>query len=181
MSQTWFISDTHFRHENIGRYCNRPEGWEERIWKNLESVVGPEDTLCHVGDVCLCSKAEMGEIVDRLPGRRLVLIEGNHDKRNKTRRHPRWDKVVKYHETVRWLAPGAWWPGEPEILVTHRPQDVPADPPVSIVLTGHIHDIGPPFQWSGGRLYVNLCVEQWDYWPVSLAAILKIYGSRASK
>jgi hypothetical protein len=24
---TWIIADTHFFHENIGRYCDRPEGW----------------------------------------------------------------------------------------------------------------------------------------------------------
>jgi len=32
---SWIISDTHFFHENIGRYCNRPENWQELIIKFL--------------------------------------------------------------------------------------------------------------------------------------------------
>jgi len=32
--RTWIISDTHFFHENIGRYCDRPDGWLETIIEN---------------------------------------------------------------------------------------------------------------------------------------------------
>jgi len=32
--QTWIISDTHFFHINIGSYCDRPGGWQERIIEN---------------------------------------------------------------------------------------------------------------------------------------------------
>jgi calcineurin-like phosphoesterase family protein len=37
--ESWIISDTHFFHENIGRYCDRPDGWQETIIENLASLL----------------------------------------------------------------------------------------------------------------------------------------------
>ena len=54
---TWIISDTHFFHENIRRYCNRPENWQELIIKNWNDLVSPDETILHLGDFALATKA----------------------------------------------------------------------------------------------------------------------------
>ena len=53
---TWIISDTHFFHENIGRYCNRPENWQELIFKNWNELISPNETVLHLGDFALGKK-----------------------------------------------------------------------------------------------------------------------------
>jgi hypothetical protein len=54
---TWIISDTHFFHENIGKYCSRPENWQELIIKNWNDLVSPEETVLHLGDFALGKKS----------------------------------------------------------------------------------------------------------------------------
>lgn len=78
----WFTSDTHFGHENIIRFCNRPfkdavQMNEELIRRWNETV--PEDGIVfHLGDFCNGGNKEWNEIMYRLNGR-IYLILGNHD------------------------------------------------------------------------------------------------------
>ncbi len=169
----WLISDTHFGHTNIGRYCNRPEGWEELIWKNLEACVQPYDVLIHLGDVALVPRKDLAAIVARLPGDQKFLVEGNHDKRSRVRTVPGWTKVYRYGEVMRgWMGWGI------DFVATHRPQDFKDPPGAGVLLSGHVHDRGPPWSFDEcGRLRVNLSVEQWDYRPVRLSAIMDIYNN----
>ena len=80
---TWIISDTHFFHENIGRYCNRPENWQELIIKNWNDLVSPDETVLHLGDFALGNKSNFDLLAGML-NRRLVLIQGNHDRISKS-------------------------------------------------------------------------------------------------
>ena len=80
---TWIISDTHFFHENIGRYCNRPENWQELIISNWNNLISPEDTVLHLGDFALGKKSNFELLTDTLNGR-LFLIQGNHDRLSQT-------------------------------------------------------------------------------------------------
>ncbi len=48
----WIISDTHFFHENIGRYCNRPENWQDLIINNWNDLIAPDEQVLHLGDLC---------------------------------------------------------------------------------------------------------------------------------
>ena len=52
----YLISDTHFNHKNIAKYCNRPENFNELIWENLGKLK-KGDLLIHLGgDICFFGK-----------------------------------------------------------------------------------------------------------------------------
>ena len=82
---TFFTSDTHFNHENIIKFCNRPfkdvEQMNETLIANWNSVIRTEDTVFHLGDFCLGGAAEWTKVLDRLNGK-IYLILGNHDLKN---------------------------------------------------------------------------------------------------
>lgn len=75
--KVFLISDTHFNHENIKTYCQRPDDFTEQIIKNWNRLVNCEDTIIHLGDVQIGKKSEW--IVSSLPGRK-ILVRGNHDR-----------------------------------------------------------------------------------------------------
>lgn len=76
------IADTHFNHENIIKYCNRPfksvEEMNEAMIKNWNETVSNKDVVIHLGDFALGSKEKAREIAGRLNGKK-ILVLGNHD------------------------------------------------------------------------------------------------------
>lgn len=50
----WFTSDTHFGHNNIMKFCQRPwktvEEMDNALIQNWNSVVGENDIVFHLGD-----------------------------------------------------------------------------------------------------------------------------------
>ena len=78
----YFIADTHFNHENIIRYCNRPfensNEMNEYIINKWNSVVNENDVVYHLGDVGFGNTEELKQLVGRLNGTK-ILIRGNHD------------------------------------------------------------------------------------------------------
>ncbi len=83
---TFFTSDTHFCHENIIRYCNRPFGsvehMNEALVANWNLVVGRHDDVWHLGDVSFGTPEQTHEILGRLNGR-LHFVVGNHDRKGR--------------------------------------------------------------------------------------------------
>jgi calcineurin-like phosphoesterase family protein len=84
LKNTWLTSDTHFFHENILKYCNRPFGsieeMNEGLVKNWNSVVKPDDHVYHLGDFCFGNVEKWNWCLE--PGRlngHIHLILGNHD------------------------------------------------------------------------------------------------------
>lgn len=84
LKNTWLTSDTHFFHENILKYCNRPFGsveeMNEALVKNWNSVVKPDDHVYHLGDFCFGNVEKWNWCLE--PGRlngHIHLILGNHD------------------------------------------------------------------------------------------------------
>ena len=78
----WFTSDTHFGHENIIRFCNRPfinaaEMNAELIRRWRETV--PDDGIIfHLGDFAHGSSRLWNDILNALPGHKYLIL-GNHD------------------------------------------------------------------------------------------------------
>lgn len=83
----FFTSDTHFGHDNIIRYCNRPfesvEEMDRVIISNWNKVVGDNDTVYHLGDF---SFKDPYPYRKSLKGK-IVLIQGNHDFKRILGRH----------------------------------------------------------------------------------------------
>lgn len=83
-NKIWFTADTHFKHKNIIRYCNRPfesiEKMDEAIIKNWNDRVSQDDIVYHLGDFALVkSDAEIVNLLKRLNGY-IKFLSGNHDK-----------------------------------------------------------------------------------------------------
>ena len=80
--KVFIISDTHFNHANIIKYCNRPfkdtkEMYEAMI-KNWNETASNNDIVIHLGDFGLGNKEYIASIIKRLNGKK-ILIMGNHD------------------------------------------------------------------------------------------------------
>lgn len=81
-TRKFYISDTHFNHENIIHYSNRPFVSVEEMNKSMIAqwnfTVSDHDIVYHLGDFACGSAESAAEIFHRLRGRK-VLILGNHD------------------------------------------------------------------------------------------------------
>lgn len=70
-----------FNHKAILRFCNRPwesiEEHDQALIENWNSVIGPDDTVFHLGDFVFGGFPKWKEIVEQLNGH-IYLIRGNH-------------------------------------------------------------------------------------------------------
>lgn len=84
MSKLFAISDHHFGHQNIIKYCNRDDKTALEDAKSMilahNSVVGKEDLVIFGGDVSASKQGRgwLPKIIPKLNGRK-ILIRGNHD------------------------------------------------------------------------------------------------------
>jgi calcineurin-like phosphoesterase family protein len=79
----WFTSDTHFCHDNIIKYCNRPfsdvDQMNEALIDNWNGCVQPGDNIYHLGDFGTYKDlSSIEKIIKRLNGNKF-LVAGNHD------------------------------------------------------------------------------------------------------
>lgn len=95
MNKTFFTADTHFSHDNIRKYCNRPfdtaEEMNEVMIERWNSVVKQGDLIYHLGDF---SWGDPIPILEQLNGQVYYII-GNHDKRNY--------RVLQEHQKIVWM------------------------------------------------------------------------------
>ena len=92
----FFTADTHFGHQNIIKFCDRPyktiEEMDAEIIRRWNSVVGKNDIIYHLGDFSYRS-SEFDKYFDQLNGK-IIIILGNHDKLARQNKH----KFYKAHE-----------------------------------------------------------------------------------
>ncbi|OXM82827.1 phosphoesterase [Paenibacillus rigui] len=159
MPKVYMISDHHFGHKHIIDFESRPftdaEEMTETMIERWNAVVGKEDRVIHLGDFSFLNMEKTRSIVSRLNGSKM-LIMGNHD-RGRSRA---W-----------WLEAGFQEVSEHGIiyngffLLSHEPMYMNKHMPY-VNIHGHIH--GQKYE---GKQYINVCVEHWDYTPISFDTI----------
>ncbi len=149
----WFTGCTHFGHENIITLASRPfdnvRQMDETLIQNWNSVVGPNDTVFHLGDVQWDHRKDTMSLLNGYK----IFVRGNHDPRD-----PDWgeqyiDLRVAKHRLILFHYPIEEWDG------WYRG---------SIHLHCHTHQ---KRRWTAERR-CNVTVEAWDYTPVALNSVL---------
>lgn len=179
MADIYVISDTHFNHSNIIKYCNRPfthsEEMDERIIENWNSVVKDQDKVYHLGDVYFGGGRDgyIQKLLSRLKGKKRLIL-GNHDNGK--------DQILQ-----RAFQKIDVWRMFPEfgLLLTHVPvhksslfrgmKDRPTDLTKVMMekeesylknVHGHIHDKDAP-----SKDHINVSVERINYTPVNIESL----------
>lgn len=81
----WFTSDTHFGHERILEFTNRPFGsiheMNDALIANINEKVKPEDELYVLGDYSFkMTVIEAADLRRSIECKKVHLAPGNHDK-----------------------------------------------------------------------------------------------------
>lgn len=159
MRNIWVISDTHFGHNNIIKYCNRPfkssEEMDQAMLDNWNSVVKDGDIVYHCGDF----KFRNSSVIYHLNGRKRLIL-GNHD----IGKDPVLQKI--FQKIMVWRM----FP-EFGLLLTHIPvhEDTLNINKCPVNVHGHIHD-----RLIKDSRYINVSVEQIAYKPIHIEELRAI-------
>lgn len=157
MSDIWVTSDTHFGHENIIKYSDRPfhniEEMDEALIENWNRVVKPGDKVYHLGDVWMGSGERAYKNIRRLNGKKRLVL-GNHDDARSAPLQA-FQKICLFRSFKEF-----------GLMLTHvpvHPSSIIRAGEGAINIHGHIHtNPSPPGP------YKCVCVEQTNYTPVNI-------------
>lgn len=161
---TWITSDQHFNHNNVCKFLNA-DGSKMRPWDNVEEMnqeivrkfnekVMIDDECFMLGDVALNRSGLV--LLEQLNCKNLILIKGNHD-------YFRVDEYMKYFKDIR------SYHRVDGVLFSHVPVHTSQlEHGVKMNVHGHLHgNILPDAR------YMNVSVEQTDYYPIPMDEILQ--------
>lgn len=171
MAKTWVIADTHFGHKNIIEYGDRPfrnvDEMENELIRRWNSVVKPEDTVYHLGDVLFGGKKVRERVLPQLNGYKILRL-GNHDNRTtKAQWRKHFDEV--YEDDILL----------DELCLSHYPvpeEDLDKMMHIDLV-KGNVH--GHKHQNIEGldqTKYRSVSVELTAYMPVDFDSIKEQFG-----
>jgi len=167
MHEKWFISDTHFFHDNTWKVFKDLDGsplrpftstheMNEQMVLNWNSVVAPHDYVYHLGDVTFRYDGEMHNLMHQLNGRKRLIL-GNHDK-------IKGNKLIDFFEKVE------LWKGfkDGNFTCSHIPLMLESLRDGAFNVHGHVHNnsLKDPH-------YLNMSVEVNDYTPVHYDTIVE--------
>ena len=154
-NKTFVISDSHFGHANIIKFCNRPfssiEEMDQAMINNWNSVVSHDDIVIMNGDF-MFYKNDTG-IFNTLKGHK-ILIKGNHD--HKATRQLGWEAIHDIYEISH---------NSKKVVFCHYPLESWNNQfHGAIHLFGHVHTTSI----TEIKNRYNICVEYIDYTPQNL-------------
>jgi calcineurin-like phosphoesterase family protein len=185
----WITSDTHYSHKNICRGVtnwrtkdgkipiestrdfNTIEDMNSFIVDNMNSKIGPDDTLIHLGDFSFGGFDKIGQFLDRLVCKNIHLVLGNHDhhiKNNRENIHDRFLSIQNYLEVNI---------GGADFVLSHYPlcswNQLSKG---AIQLHGHVH-LPTNKKWGNGKR-LDVGVDGNNYQPYKLTEIVHMMDRR---
>ena len=164
MTEIYFVSDTHFCHGNIIHFKGgRPEfscadEMNEAMIEGWNSVVRDQDKVYHLGDVTFRYDGVFKEIMSRLKGHKRLVV-GNHDH-------------IKNPNLSIWFEKIDLWTGgkfkSEGFVASHMPLHPDHFNKYPLNVHGHTHRHCVIKGDGLDRRYLNLCVENTGYKPVSI-------------
>ena len=178
----FFISDTHFYHNNVIRLSERPfkdmDEMHNVIIKNWNETIKKTDEIYILGDFSFKGSAtEVNDLVKKLHGKK-YLIRGNHDRYidDPDFDHSNFEWIRYYHtfkehnqRFVLFHYPILEWQG-----IHHG----------AIHLYGHVHnnethlEAEVDFEKILGTRAVNVSAEVLNYRPISIYEVLELVRTR---
>jgi calcineurin-like phosphoesterase family protein len=160
MNKIFIISDTHFFHDNIIKYCNRPfddiDSMNHNMIHNWNNTVSRLDTVYHLGDVTFGSFEKTKELMFMLNGKK-ILIKGNHDKLSDKQYNELGFNKIYDHPIIL----------ESFYILSHKPMFISCNMPYRNIC-GHVHDME-----LQKELFYNVSVEKINYTPIPFDTIKK--------
>lgn len=193
-SRVWFCSDSHYRHSNIcSATSNWPEGSKTRNFPSLENMddaivesinsrVGGDDMLFHLGDWAFGGFEAVKEFRDRINCKNVYLILGNHDHhidRDKEGIRSLFKHVSKYeYITITREADKDQKSVKIRMVLCHFPIASWHDMNQGVIhLHGHVH-FSPEEKLSPGKMMDVGFDGSEEFRPYSLDEILDIMEER---
>ena len=156
------ISDTHFDHDNIIKYCARPfanvQEMNQVLLNNWNNTVKPDDDIYFLGDLAFGRGARPATYwLNQLNGN-IQFVAGNHD-----RNIPNPIKDAKLTKNGI------------DFLLVHDPKDVPKDWKGWVIHGDkHNNDLKKYPFINGEKRRINVSAEVVKYRPVSLDEIVSL-------
>lgn len=147
MNEIWIISDTHFNHNKDfilkPRSFSTIEEMNEKIIERWNSIVQPNDTVYHLGDIALGEVDAAVSLIKKLNGK-IKLAIGNHDTDAKLKIYSTLSNIedIQFGYRIK--------KGKNTFLLTHYPQ-----------LTGN-YDISKTYSIHGHTHCSNTFTEGYD-------------------
>jgi len=161
---TWITSDQHFNHKNVLKFLNE-DGTKMRPWDDIDEMnqelvrrfnekVKFGDECFILGDVAL-NRSGL-KMLEQIHCKNLILIKGNHD-------FFRVDEYMEYFKDIR-----SYHTVE-NVLLSHIPvHPSQLEHRYKMNVHGHLHS-----KIIDDARYLNVSVEQTDYYPIMLDDILQ--------
>ena len=185
----WITSDTHYHHKNI---CRGVTNWRTQdgkipvnstrdfrdldemdatIINNINSKVGQDDTLIHLGDVAFGGFDKLEQFLDRLICKNIYLVLGNHDHHIKNDRSfikSRFISVKNYMELNI--------DGEDFVLCHYPLQSWHGLNKGVIHLHGHVH-LSAKNKWGNGKR-LDVGMDGNNMYPYKITEIVHMMDKR---
>jgi calcineurin-like phosphoesterase family protein len=176
-TKIFFTSDTHFGHENIIKYCNRPfsdvHEMNKAITERWNEVIPEDGIVFHAGDFAYRSKTPLKGYREKLNGK-IFLALGNHDRLKDVVKSGCFDDIQGYYDLI--IRDDEMDNESQRITICHYPMySWNQSHRGSWMLYGHHHgSMAEP-----SLLHVELSADCWDMYPISYYRVKDYITKRA--